>query len=124
MAVKLIPDMLHDLREDHNLKQVDIAKILEISQQTYSTYERGTRDLPIRHLKKLADLYKVSADFIIGRSKIKNGPLDVDSIICQNKSLANIIDLFVQLDDDDRSRAYEYLLFLKYRKQIMNTLEN
>ena len=57
---------LKDLREDHDLEQKDVAKILGISQQYYSRYEIGAVDLPIRHYIKLAQYYNVSIDYIAG----------------------------------------------------------
>ena len=60
---------LRDLREDKDLRQEDIAGILEISQTVYSRYERGFQTIPVIHLLKLADFYNVSTDYILGRTK-------------------------------------------------------
>ena len=60
-----------DLREDKDLKQSDIAKILETTQQTYSLWERGSREMPLHHAITLADFYKVSLDYITGRTNKK-----------------------------------------------------
>ena len=57
---------LKDLREDHDLKQSDIAKILGISQQYYQCYESGKNELPLRHCITLAKYYKVSVDYLVG----------------------------------------------------------
>lgn len=57
---------LKDLREDHDLKQEDIAKILETSQSYYAQYENGKRPLPIKHLKTLCLYYRISADYLLG----------------------------------------------------------
>lgn len=57
---------LYDLRTDNDLTQKDIAKILNISQQYYSEYEKGNRELPLRHLITLCQFYHVSADWILG----------------------------------------------------------
>lgn len=62
---------LRDLREDKDLQQADIAKLLHTTQPQYSRYETGERELPIRHLVTLADFYKVSADYILGRTNNK-----------------------------------------------------
>lgn len=59
---------LRDLREDNDLKQADIAKILNIQQTVYSRYERGFQNIPLEYLLKLADLYKVSVDYILERT--------------------------------------------------------
>ena len=59
---------LKDLREDNELKQDEIAKIIQTSKQGYSKYERGYRKLPIEDLIKIADFYNVSTDYILGRT--------------------------------------------------------
>lgn len=58
---------IRDLREDNDLTQDDVAKILGTSQTMYARYERGANELPIRHLIKLADFYGVTADYILCR---------------------------------------------------------
>ena len=58
---------IRDLREDHDLTQKQIAKILNCSQQVYSNYELGQRDIPTAILIKLADYYNVTTDYILGR---------------------------------------------------------
>ena len=57
---------LKDLREDKDLFQKDIAKVLQISQQYYSEYEKGNRTMPIEYLIKLSDFYETSIDYIVG----------------------------------------------------------
>lgn len=57
---------LKDLREDKDLFQKDIAKILQISQQYYSEYEKGNRTIPIEYLIILAKYYETSVDYIVG----------------------------------------------------------
>jgi len=62
---------LKDLREDHDLTQTDVAKILFITQQQYSLYEKGYRDIPTAALITLANLYNTSVDYILGRTDEK-----------------------------------------------------
>ncbi len=57
---------LRNLREDKDLYQKDIAKLLGISQQYYSEYENGKRPIPVIHLIKLAKFYNVSLDYLVG----------------------------------------------------------
>lgn len=59
---------LRDLREDSDLKQINIAQILNIQQTVYSRYERGYQTIPLEHLIKLADFYEVSLDYITERT--------------------------------------------------------
>lgn len=57
---------LRDIREDRDLKQEDIAKILDIQQTQYSRYELGKNMMPIDKYIKLALFYNVSLDYITG----------------------------------------------------------
>ena len=57
---------LRDLREDLDIKQKNIAKVLHTTQSYYSKYELGKRPLPIEHLITLCKLYDVSADYLLG----------------------------------------------------------
>lgn len=62
---------LRDLREDHDKTQRDIAEVLGTSQTMYARYERGANELPLRHLVKLAEYYRVSTDYLLGVSDTK-----------------------------------------------------
>lgn len=59
---------IRDLREDRDLTQTQVAKILGMSQTGYSKYETGENDLPSSILIKLADFYNVSVDYILNRT--------------------------------------------------------
>ena len=59
---------LRELREDKDLYQKDIAKILNMSQTGYSQYETETNDIPTEILKKLADYYNTSIDYLLYRT--------------------------------------------------------
>ena len=59
---------IRDLREDSDLTQSDVAKILLISQQQYSLYEKGYRDIPTSLVIALADYYNTTTDYILGRT--------------------------------------------------------
>jgi len=57
---------IRDLREDNDLTQKQMAQKLNCSQQVYSNYELGQRDIPTDILIKLSNFYKVSTDYILG----------------------------------------------------------
>ena len=57
---------IRDLREDHDLTQKQLAEYLKCSQQVYSNYELGQRDIPTEILINLSKLYNVSTDYILG----------------------------------------------------------
>lgn len=62
---------LKNLREDKDMLQADVAKILQITRQQYSLYETEKRTLPIDLLDILATYYETSTDYLLGRTNIK-----------------------------------------------------
>lgn len=63
---------IKNMREDHDLTQKQVAEYLNIKQNTYSQYETGSRQIPIEVLVALAELYKTSADYLLGLTDQKN----------------------------------------------------
>ncbi len=57
---------LRDLREGRDLKQEDVARLLDITRQQYQLYESGKRELPMHHFAVLARYYNVSLDYLAG----------------------------------------------------------
>lgn len=57
---------LKDIREDRDLTQSDIAKVINCTQVCYSRYETGQRDIPLSTLCKLSEYFCVSTDYILG----------------------------------------------------------
>ena len=68
MGSKSYQQIIRELREDRDLSQADIAKMLGTTQQMYSRYENSTCEMPIRHLQTLCDFYGVSSDYVLGRT--------------------------------------------------------
>lgn len=64
---------LRGIREDRDIKQKDIAKVLNVSQNTYSQYETGVISLTAEVLIKLADYYGVSVDYLLDRTNNQKG---------------------------------------------------
>ncbi len=60
------PERMRALREDHDLTQTMVAKMLGIAQTTYSQYELYKRPMPIEYLVALCKYYGVSADYMLG----------------------------------------------------------
>lgn len=62
---------IRDLREDSDLKQRQIADYLVCDQSLYSKYEREERPLPLEAAVKLAQFYKVSVDYLVGLTDVR-----------------------------------------------------
>lgn len=59
---------IEDLRTDADLTQKKVAEHLNMHLTVYRRYEKGTREIPVWALIKLADLYGTSTDYILGRT--------------------------------------------------------
>ena len=62
----MLKTRLKELREDKDLKQRQLADYLHCSQQVYSNYELGQRDIPTDVLIQLSEFYNVSVDYLLG----------------------------------------------------------
>lgn len=60
------PERMRELRQDNDLSQTEIAKMLGVAQTTYSQYELYRRPMPIEYLIALCKFYHVSADYMLG----------------------------------------------------------
>lgn len=62
---------LEDLREEKDLKQIDIANLLKVSKSTYSQWEHSKIPIPTKRIIELADFYQVNIDYILNISKVR-----------------------------------------------------
>ena len=85
----MIIDRLKDIREDKDLTQKEIAKILNITQPTYSAFENGTKIIPLKHLNTLCNYYDVSLDYILNLSNERKTTNNI-TILDKNKIGKNI----------------------------------
>ena len=65
---------LADTRVDKDLKQKEVAAILEMSPEVYRRCEKGLREIPVWALIKLADYYQTSTDYLLGRTDDPSAP--------------------------------------------------
>ena len=104
---------LRDLREDRDLTQDDVGKILYTSKQQYHLYESGKREIPFHMAKILAEFYDVSLDYIAGRTNDKNGMYFPKLSSEENR----IIYKYRDLDEKSKGRIMERLDILSRKKQ-------
>jgi len=93
------------LREQHEKTQQDLADFLNLSQKAVSFYELGQRDIPNDVLKKLADYFHVSTDYILGREE-KRSPFAALPVV------GNIIKTLAALSPQKQEQAASYIAFL------------
>ena len=72
-VLEILSKRLKELRIENNYSQYEIANIIGIAQVTYSHYELGRRSVSIQNLVKIAQIYNVSTDYLLGISDDKLG---------------------------------------------------
>lgn len=119
--MKTMIELIRDLREDHDLKQLDVANLLGTTQQQYSRYETGETELSLRALGILADRYKVSADFLMARTEAREGVAALNQPVVDAVTAGRVLSDLHALDEDGRRAVLEYIylqqLKQKYGKQ-------
>lgn len=117
----MIYQRLKDLREDENLKQKDIAEIINTTANYYGDYEKGKRDIPTSRMIQLAKYYKVSMDYITGLTNDKGG------MHKNNEEETEILKLYNSLDDKRKGKAelfLEQLAKQQSKERKINEVEN
>ena len=106
--------VIKDLREDNDIKQKTVAEYLGVSQQTYSNYENGHREIPILVVLKLSRYYKVSTDYLLGADSGYLGNTNLSGKYLGDTTLHDVVYELQQLDTADRRDLLKYIQFLKH----------
>lgn len=105
---------LRELRKERGLLQQEIANYLEISRATYSFWETGRYEIDFENLKKLAEFYNVSIDYILGYEPTDNP----QSVYHDAMEIVNKLDIkpdkFKNLTDEQ----------IELAKQLLKTIQN
>ena len=118
--MKELRQLIRDLREDHDLTQKEVATYLGVSQQTYSNYENGVREIPTNTVVALARYYQVSTDYLLkeeleeceqaGSSYLGN--TNLNSTYLEDTTLHDVMYDIQGLDDDARKELLRFIQFL------------
>ncbi len=111
-----ISEILRNLREDKDLKQIDIAKILCITQQTYSNYENAKSEIPLNHLIKLAEFYNVSTDYLLGRVTYKYNLTSLNEKISSTITFGELLNKISKLKKSNLNSLLDFLDYLVNKK--------
>lgn len=111
--MKELREMIRDLREDHDIKQKTVALYLGISQQTYSNYENGRREIPTWAVVALAKYYQVSTDYLLGSDTSYLGNTDLKSPYLENITMHDVMYDIQSLQNDERKDLFKYIQYLK-----------
>lgn len=105
--------IIRDLREDRDLKQKTIAAYLSVSQQTYSNYENGYREIPLWVILKLSEYYQVSTDYLLGIDAGHPDHTNLNGKYLGDITLHDVVYDMQQLNPKNRHDLLRYIRFLK-----------
>lgn len=105
--------IIRDLREDNNLRQKTVASYLNVSQQTYSNYENGYREIPLWAILKLSEYYKVSTDYLLGIDTASPNYANLSGKYLDDITLHDVVYDIQQLNTKNRQNLLQYIRFLK-----------
>lgn len=110
--MSIIQERLRILRKSNHLTQAQLAMELGTTQQVYSEYERGRAELPTHHLIKLARLYHVTTDYILGLSEFRSLPASMDEIFIDKTTVADFLSDSMQMAIPFRPELLRYMKYL------------
>lgn len=120
VIILMLPEMIAELRKDKGLLQKELAQLLGVSIGTVSNYETGVHNPEIETLIKLADYFKVSVDYMLGRIKFRAG-LDIlnSQIISNGKELTagELLNDILTLSGDGKKALIDYLELLMMKEK-------
>ena len=95
---------IKSIREEKNLKQIEVATYIGVDKSAYSKIEKGTRSLNIEELQKMAELFNMSTDQILNY----DGTIPKEVII-EDKSSVEQMNLIQQLDEEDKKTIFRII---------------
>jgi len=104
---------IKELRSEKNMTQVDLAKILKISDRAVGYYENGDREPDQETLMKLADFFGVSIDYLLGRTNIRN-----TSASNQDEIQVAFSSGFAGLNEENKKLAVDIIAGLRAKQDL------
>ena len=107
-------ERVSELRKDKGLKQKDIATLLNVAVSTVSNYETDSHEPDMENLGKLADLFGVSTDYLLGRTDIKTDINALKEPISSSITKADVLKMMEQFSREDCAYLVKTLRLLYY----------
>jgi transcriptional regulator with XRE-family HTH domain len=101
-AMKNLADNIRTIREDKNLKQIEVATHIGVDKSAYSKIEKGTRALTVDELQKMAQLFGLTTDQIINHE----GSIPQEVVI-EDKTASEQLRLIAELEEEDKQTIFK-----------------
>ena len=110
-------EIIRDIRNDKDMSQTDVAKVLGTSQQHYSKYENGETEIPVRVFTTLADFYGVSIDYLLGRPAGRQSYDVLGSKINAIITVGEVVSDILNLHPTNRDAVVDYVFMQKLKEK-------
>ncbi len=110
--MKELREILRDLRDDHDMKQREVAAYLNVSPQCYQSYESGRCAVPTAVLIALAKLYRVSVDYLLGVDTSYLGSTNLTNIYYNGTTMHKVVYDIQRVKKNKRQELLTFIQFL------------
>ena len=114
-----LADNIKDIREEKNLKQIEVATHIGVDKSAYSKIEKGLRALTVDELQKMAQLFNLTTDQVINY----DGKVPTE-VILEDKTAVEQMRLIQQLDDDDKQTIFKLIDKMLTNKKFKDFFQN
>jgi transcriptional regulator with XRE-family HTH domain len=114
-----LADNIKDIREEKNLKQIEVATDIGVDKSAYSKIEKGLRALTVDELQKMAQLFNMTTDQVINH----DGKVPKEVII-EDKTAVEQMRLIQQLDEDDKQTIFKLIDKMLTNKKFKDFFQN
>nr|WP_042867821.1 helix-turn-helix transcriptional regulator [Bacillus cereus] len=109
----MLPEKILKLRKKKGLTQEELGILIGVTKQTISKYEGNIKPPSRKALQKLADIFQVTTDYLLGRSELPNTDAQKDAEL--TKTAKEILERINTLPEDRQKKAWEHLeMFVNY----------
>lgn len=112
-------EILKELREKKGFTQKQLAEALYLSKTAVSQYENGTHTPSIETLIKLADIFDVSIDYLLGRTVIPVTFSALKKSFTHNENIDDFIGMLLSLDYQHRTDLLKQMNYIKFHNDIL-----
>ena len=111
--MKSVGETIADLRTEREMGQKELAALLNVSVGTISNYEKGVHFPDLDSLRKMADLFDVTVDYLLGRTGYRCSPESLKEYITADYTVSEFVNTVISLDAASRTSVTDFADYLK-----------
>ena len=112
------PEILRELREKKGFTQQQLADTLHLSKNAISHYEKSINMPNLDTIQKIADIFDVSVDYLLGRTSIRFNFSYLKSAFTQGNSIDDFLQQILSLDIQHRNDVMKFLEYVRFHNTV------